>query len=146
MVLRLLRAGEGALVLLDGTELGGCLRLDLHQKVLSGPVGQILRREGFLFTLAIAYLDLRRDVLGDLGAEAEGLIFREETVPLLSELRIVREVVSLPVLDRVVVLLGQHADVVFHVSRVLSSGVRWSPRSPGRRYRLRGRNLRRLSK
>src|SRR6185436_4653706 len=65
-----------------------------------------------------ADLDLGRDVLGDLRAEAEGLVLWKEPVPLFSELGIVRKVVPLPVFDGVVVLLRQHAYVVFHTSRV----------------------------
>ena len=86
--------------------------------MLRGLLGQILRRERLLLALAVADLDLRRDVLGDLGAEAERLVLREEAIPLLGELGIVREVVPLPVFDRVVVLLRQRADFVFHISRV----------------------------
>ena len=118
VILRLLRPRERALVLLDGAELGRCLRLDLHQEVLRGLLGQIFRRERLRLALAFADLDLRRDVLGDLGAEAERLVLREEAVPLLGELGIVREVVPLPVLDRIVVLLRKRPEVVLHTSSV----------------------------
>src|SRR5205823_11370434 len=120
LILRLLRAGERALVLLDGSELGRRLRLDLNLEVLSGHRRQILGSKGLRLAFAFADLDLRGDVLGDLGAEAEGLVLREEAVPLLRELRIVREVVPPPMLDRVVVLLRQRANFVFHTSRVPS--------------------------
>ena len=132
MILRLLCAGERGLVLLNGPEFRRCLRLDLHQQMLGGFLGEILRRERFGFALAIADLDLGGHVLGDLGAEAEGLVLGEETVPLLGELGIVREVVPLPVLDRIVVLPRQHADVVFHSSSVPSPHRKWSYRSPER--------------
>src|SRR5256885_6250403 len=116
-------------VLLDRTELGRGLRFDLHQKMLRGLLGQILRGERLLLALAVPNLDLCRDVLRDLGAKAEGLVFGKETVPLLGQLRVVRKVVPLPVLDRVVVLLRQRADVVFHTSRVPSLVREWSYRS-----------------
>ena len=134
VILRLLRAGERALVLLDGSELGRRLRLDLHQKVLSGLLRQILGSKGLRLAFAFADLDLRRDVLGDLGAEAEGLVLREEAVPLLRELRIVREVVPPPMLDRLVVLLRQRANLVLHTTSVPSSLHKWSYRSPGRTH------------
>src|SRR6266571_902540 len=84
-----------------------------------------------LLALAFADLDLSRDVLRDLGAEAERLVLRKEAIPLFGELRVVREVVPPPMLDRVVVRLGQRADFVFHTSRVPSSGAS-GHRSPGR--------------
>src|SRR5207249_10439239 len=118
--LRLLRASERALVLLDRAELRGRLRLDLHQKVLRGFLGKVLRRERFGFALPVADLDASWDVLSDLGAEAEGLVLRKEAVPFLGELWIVGEVVVLPVLDRVVVVLRQRPDLVFHTSSVPS--------------------------
>src|SRR6267378_2213591 len=118
MILRLLRAGERPLVLLDGAELRRRLRLDLHEEVLRGLLRKILRRERLRLALAVADLDLGRDVLRDLGAEAEGLVLGKEAVPLLGELRIVREVMTLPMLDRVVILLRKRPDVVFHTSRV----------------------------
>src|SRR5438046_10382533 len=83
-------------------------------------LGKILRGDGLRLTFAIADLDLSGDVLRDLRAEAEGLVLGKEAIPLLGELRIVREVVPLPVLDRIVVLLRQRADLVFHTSSVLS--------------------------
>src|SRR2546428_14192966 len=100
--------------------------------MLRGFLGEILRREGFGFALAIADLDLGGDVLGDLGAEAEGLVLRKETVPLLGELGIVRKVVPLPVLDRIVVRLRQHADLVLHSFSLPSPHRQWSYRSPER--------------
>src|SRR5205814_993720 len=111
------------------TELGRRLRFDLHQEMLRGLLGQILRGERLLLALAVPDLDLCRDVLRDLGAKAEGLVFGKETVPLLGQLRVVRKIVPLPVLDRVVVLLRQRADVVFHTSRVPSLVPEWSYRS-----------------
>src|SRR6267378_7736944 len=121
MILRLLRAGERPLVLLDGAELRRRLRLDLHEEVLRGLLRKILRRERLRLALAVADLDLGRDVLRDLGAEAEGLVLGKEAVPLLGELRVVLEVMTLPMLDRVVILLRKRSDLVFHTSRVPSS-------------------------
>src|SRR5207237_8735097 len=119
-ILRLLRPRERALMLLNGAVLGGCLCLGLHQQVLRGLLRQILRRERLRLAVAFTDLDLRRDVLRDLGAEAERLVLREEAVPFLRELREIWEVVSLPMLDRIVILLRQRPDVVFHTSSVPS--------------------------
>src|SRR5207249_7104360 len=103
VILRLLGPSERALMLLDGAELRRGLRADRRQKMLRGLLGKLLRRERLGLALAVADLHLVRNVRGDLRAEAERLVLGEESVPLLGELRIVGEVVSLPVLDRVVV-------------------------------------------
>src|SRR5205807_2135217 len=126
-----------ALVLLDGSEFGRRLCLDLHQKVLSSLLGQVLRSERLGLALSVADLDLRRYVLRDLGAETERLVLWEEPVPLIGELRIIREVVALPVFDRVVILLRQRSDIVLHISRVPSLVREWSYRSPGRTHQRR---------
>src|SRR5439155_25236645 len=68
--------------------------------------------------LAVSDLDGGVRVGGDLRAQAERLVAREELVPLFGELRIVREVVLLPMLDRVVIGLRQRADLVVHASSV----------------------------
>src|SRR2546430_2168488 len=96
-------------------------RWKASSRSMCGLLGQILRRERLRLALAFADLDLGREVLRDLGAEAEGLVLRKEAIPLFGELGVVREVVPLPVLDRVVVRLGQRADFVFHTCRVPSS-------------------------
>jgi hypothetical protein len=114
VILRLLRARERALVLLDRAELGGGLRSDLREQVLRGFLRELLRRDRLRLALPVADLDLLGDIARDLGAEAEWLVLREEAVPLFGELRIVREVMTLPVLDRVVIRLGQRSDFVVH--------------------------------
>src|SRR5207302_6212877 len=118
------------------------LRADRRQKMLRGLLGKLLRRERLGLALAFAGLHFARNVRGDLRAEAERLVLGEGSGALLGELRIVGEVVSLPVLDRVVVRLWQRPDVVVHASSVPSFIAEWSYRSPCRTQRTHLRHAR----
>src|SRR5213594_675816 len=129
LVLRLLGPRDRPLVLLDRAELRRGLCPDLPQEMLGRLRWKVLRENRLRLAGAIAHLDPVGDVRRDPRAQAEGLIFREETVPRPGEHSVVGEVVPTPVLDRAVVRLRQRADLVVHATSVPSSSGDWSYRS-----------------
>ena len=114
LVLWIVRALEGAVVLLDRAELCRCLRAHDHEQLLRGLLVELLRRERLRLSFAVADLDLRRHVLLEARAETELRVLREVLLPALRELRVLGEVVPLPVLDGRVIGRRQHADLVAH--------------------------------
>src|SRR5688572_173967 len=114
LVLRLLRTEERHLVLLDRTEFRGRLRADLRKEVLRSLGRELLRLQGLRLSEIVTDLDLGRDVLGYLRAEAERLVLWEERRPDLAQLRVVGKVVLPPVLDRLVIAVWQHPDLIAH--------------------------------
>jgi len=101
-------------MLLDRAELGRGLRPDDREQLLRGLRIEVLGDDRLGLTGAVAHLDAVRHVLLDAGAEAERLVLGEIGVPLFGELRVVREVVALPVHDRLVVLARKLALLVGH--------------------------------
>jgi len=114
LVLRVARAGERGLVLLDRAELGRGLRADDREQLLGGLRVELLRDDRLRLAGAIADLDPVRHVLLDPRAQAECLVLREVRVPLLFEAWVIREVVALPVHDRLVVLARQLLLLIGH--------------------------------
>ena len=115
LVLWVARARERRLVLLDGPELGRGLGADDRQELLGGLGVELLWDDRLRLAGALADLDLLGHLLLDPGAEAERLVLREVGVPLLGEPRVIREVVPLPVHDRLVVLAWELVLLVGHV-------------------------------
>ena len=115
LVLRVARVGERRLVLLDRAELRRGLRADDREELLGGLGIELLGHDRLRLAGAFADLDLLGHVLLEPGAQAERLVFREVGVPLLGEPRVVREVVPLPMHDRLVVLAWELVLLVGHV-------------------------------
>ena len=118
LVLRVARARERRLVLLDRPELRRGLGADDREELLGGLRVELLGDDRLRLAGALADLDLLGHVLLDPGAEAERLVLREVGVPLLGEPRVVREVVPLPVHDRLVVLARELVLSVGHRRRL----------------------------
>ena len=102
------------LMLLDRPELGRGLRADLLEQMVRGLRRKVPWRHRLGGARPVPHLDPVRSVLLDLGAETERLVLREIVLPLLAELGVVGEVVTLPVLDRVVEGLGKGRPLVVH--------------------------------
>src|SRR5262245_6831469 len=114
LVLVVGRAVERHLMLLDGAELGRSLSADDGQEMLGGLGAEIGRCFALGLAGAIPHLDGLRGRDIQLGAQAELLVVGEVLGPILVEQRQVGKVVPAPVVNRVLVLLGQRVGLDLH--------------------------------
>jgi len=101
-------------MLLDRAELGGGLGPDDAEQLVRRVGVEVPRCGRLRLALPVADLDLCGGVLGELGAQTERVVLGEVAVPLSLEALVLREVVQLPVEDRLVVFGWQLALLVGH--------------------------------